>query len=79
VNVGKLTAGVFRTDLKMADGRSIHYYDLGEVNRSAVDNRDLEPRPAVGELRLDLLTNEWVAMAPSRQTRAFLPPMQPII
>jgi UDPglucose--hexose-1-phosphate uridylyltransferase len=76
VNVAKLTAGVFRTDLKMADGRSIHYYDLGEVNRSAVDNRDLEPRPAVGELRLDLLTNEWIAMAPSRQTRAFLPPKE---
>ena len=76
MSTAKLTAGVFRTDLKMADGRNIHYYDLGEVNRNAVDKRELDPRPAVGELRLDLLTDEWVAMAPSRQTRAFLPPKE---
>jgi UDPglucose--hexose-1-phosphate uridylyltransferase len=76
VSVHKLSAGVIRTDLTMADGRAIHYYDLGEVKRSAVDKRKLEPRPKVGELRLDLLTDEWVAMAPSRQNRAFLPPKE---
>ena len=72
----KLTGGVTRTDLKMADGRAIRYYDLGEVTRSATDQREFEARPKVGELRLDLLTNEWIAMAPDRQTRAFLPPKE---
>ncbi|MEN9736608.1 MAG: hypothetical protein RL129_1319 [Actinomycetota bacterium] len=72
----QLSGGVFRTDLKMADGRNIRYYDLGEVNRTAVDQRDKEERPKVGELRLDLLTNEWIAMAPERQARAFLPPKE---
>ena len=76
MSAAKLTAGVFRTDLKMADGRNIRYYDLGEVNRNAIDKRELEPRPKVGELRLDLLTDEWVSMAPARQTRAFLPPKE---
>ena len=50
MSVSKLTSGVFRTDLKMADGRAIHYYDLGEKNRSAVDQRESETRPKVGEL-----------------------------
>ena len=72
----KLSGGVTRTDLKMADGRAIRYYDLGEVTRSATDQREFEARPKVGELRLDLLTNEWIAMAPDRQTRAFLPPKE---
>ena len=76
MSVAKLTSGVFRTDLKMADGRAIHYYDIGEKNRSAVDQRESEPRPKVGELRLDLLTDEWIAMAPDRQTRIFLPPKE---
>ena len=72
----KLSGGVTRTDLKMADGRAIRYYDLGEVNRAAVDGREVEARPKVGELRLDLLTDEWIAMAPDRQSRAFLPPKE---
>mgnify|MGYP003348283106 CR=1 FL=1 len=65
-----------RTDLKMADGRTIFYYDNTSVTRNAVDNRPQEDRPGVGELRLDLLTNEWVAMAAHRQARAFLPPKE---
>ena len=76
MSIAKLSAGVFRTDLKMADGRNIHYYDLGETNRSAIDSRESESRPKVGELRLDLLTDEWIAMAPERQARAFLPPKE---
>ena len=72
----KLSGGVVRTDLKMADGRAIRYYDLGDVERNAVDERENEGRPKVGELRLDLLTDEWIAMAPDRQTRAFLPPKE---
>ena len=76
MNSAKLSGGVIRTDLKMADGRAIHYYDLGEVTRNAVDIREDEGRPKVGELRLDLLSNEWIAMAPDRQARAFLPPKE---
>ncbi len=76
--VTKLNKGVVRQDLAMADGRQIFYYDKvdgsAEISRTAVDARAKESRPGVGELRLDALTNEWVAMAAHRQTRAFLRP-----
>ena len=71
-----LSAGITRTDLPMADGRTIRYYDRGDVERSAVDPRPVEERPALGELRLDLLTDEWVSVAAHRQARAFLPPKE---
>ena len=71
-----LASGVTRTDLPMADGRTIRYYDRGDIVRSAVDARPHEERPALGELRLDLLTDEWVAVAAHRQARAFLPPKE---
>ena len=78
--VTKLNKGVVRQDLAMADGRQIFYYDKvdgsAEISRTAVDARAKESRPGVGELRLDALTNEWVAMAAHRQTRAFLPPKE---
>ena len=64
----------------MADGRQIFYYDQTdgsvEISRTAIDSRNLEERPGTGELRLDALTNEWVAMAGHRQSRAFLPPKE---
>ena len=76
--VTKLNKGVLRQELAMADGRQIFYYDKvdggTEISRTAVDTRAKEARPGVGELRLDALTNEWVAMAAHRQTRVFLPP-----
>jgi len=76
----KLNNNVLRTERAMADGRRIYYYDLPgasfEVSRTAADNRATESRPGVGELRLDLLTNEWVTIAAHRQTRAFLPPKE---
>ncbi len=71
-----MPVSMVRTDLKMADGRTIFYYDNSPVTRQANDNRPAEDRPGVGELRLDLLTNEWVSMAAHRQTRAFLPPKE---
>ena len=71
-----LSAGIIRTDLPMADGRTIRYYDCGEVTREAVDPRPKEDRPALGELRLDLLTDEWVSVAAHRQARVFLPPKE---
>ena len=71
-----LSAGVIRTDLPMADGRTIRYYDTHNQERSAVDQRPREDQPSIGELRLDPLLNEWVAMAAHRQGRVFLPPKE---
>ena len=65
-----------RTELQMFDGRQIFYYDRNLVDRGAVDSRPFEPRPRPGEMRQDLLTGEWIAMAAHRQGRAFLPPKE---
>jgi UDPglucose--hexose-1-phosphate uridylyltransferase len=67
---------VKRTELKMFDGRQIFYYDRTPTERSAVDIRPFEARPLPGDMRQDLLTGEWVAMAAHRQARAFLPPKE---
>ncbi len=71
-----LSAGVIRTDLPMSDGRTIRYYDSEKQSRSAKDLRPVEVQPGIGELRLDPLVNEWVAMAAHRQGRIFLPPIE---
>jgi len=69
---------VVRTDRTMADGRTIRYYDTlrdgKTATRTAIDQREREEQPGIGELRLDPLLNEWVAMAAHRQGRIFLPP-----
>jgi len=67
---------VKRTELEMFDGRQIFYYDSTDVSRNAVDSRPKEPRPLPGEMRMDPLTGEWIAMASHRQGRAFLPPKE---
>ena len=71
-----LNAGVIRNNLEMADGRTIRYYDSQGQSRTAQDNREKEEQPGIGELRLDPLVNEWVAMAAHRQGRIFLPPKE---
>jgi UDPglucose--hexose-1-phosphate uridylyltransferase len=70
----KLTGGVVRSDCELADGRTIRYYDTASQVRNSQDQRESEPQPAIGELRLDPLVNEWVVMASHRQGRVFLPP-----
>ena len=72
----KLSAGIVRSDLAMADGRTIRYYDSQGQARSAKDARPQESQPGIGELRLDPLVNEWVVMAAHRQGRVFLPPKE---
>ena len=72
----KLKAGVIRNDRQMADGRTIRYYDTSGQARNAEDARPVEEQPGIGELRLDPLVNEWVAMAAHRQGRIFLPPKE---
>lgn len=67
---------VVRNDREMADGRTIRYYDTQGQTREAIDQREKEEQPGIGELRLDPLLNEWVAMAAHRQGRIFLPPKE---
>lgn len=71
-----LSAGVTRNDRTMADGRTIRYYDTHGQVRTVDDTRPQEEQPGIGELRLDPLVNEWVAMAAHRQGRIFLPPKE---
>lgn len=72
----RLTAGITRNNREMADGRTIRYYDTAGQSRVAIDRRPVEEQPAIGELRLDPLVNEWIAMAAHRQGRIFLPPKE---
>jgi UDPglucose--hexose-1-phosphate uridylyltransferase len=71
-----LDAGVTRSALPMADGRTILYYDSSPKTRFAKDLRPVEEQPDIGELRLDPILNEWVVMAAHRQGRVFLPPKE---
>ena len=62
---------------KLADGRDLFYFDdssskLGAERKS--DTRELDPRPAVAQMRLDSLTGDWISVAAARHNRAFLPP-----
>ncbi len=71
-----LDAGVVRTDLPMADARRIRYYDTQGQVRTALDQRPADDQPPIGQMRLDLLTDEWIAIAAHRQGRIFLPPKE---
>ncbi|GGO29918.1 galactose-1-phosphate uridylyltransferase [Microbispora rosea subsp. aerata] len=63
-----------RTTTHLADGRELIYFDRrDDAEHSAVDTRDLPPRPLASELRYDPLMDEWVAVARHRQTRTHLP------
>ena len=69
-----------RTATTLADGRELIYFDdtepwlSGAQSRDAVDHRPLGERAAAGEMRLDALTGDWVAIAGHRLNRTFLPP-----
>ena len=76
VQIKKLAAGVQRNNRKVSDGRTIRYYDTKGQVRLAEDQRPQEEQPDIGELRLDPLVNEWIALAAHRQTRIFLPPKE---
>lgn len=63
-----------RTARRLSDGRDIIYFDLDDApSRTAVDSRGLTDRAAIGELRYDPLTGDWIALAGHRQTRTHLP------
>ncbi|MGC5330136.1 galactose-1-phosphate uridylyltransferase [Micromonospora sp. DT62] len=64
-----------RTAIALADGRELVYFDeRDDAVRDQPDRRELPPPPPASQLRLDPLTDEWVAVAVHRQTRTFLPP-----
>lgn len=71
---------VRRTLALLADGREMFYFDdspgyvTGGLTRDTVDTRPLPPAGGGSELRLDVLTGEWVAIASHRNDRTFLPP-----
>jgi UDPglucose--hexose-1-phosphate uridylyltransferase len=72
---------VRRTLDVLADGREIIYFDdsepyvSGGATRATPDTRPLEPAVGGGsQVRFDVLTGEWVAIASHRNTRTFLPP-----
>jgi UDPglucose--hexose-1-phosphate uridylyltransferase len=70
---------VRRTSARLADGREIIYFDLGDPARSARlvdDARDLPPVATSSQLRYDPVLEEWVIMASHRQDRTFLPPVE---
>ena len=68
--------GVFRSDLKLSDGRTIRYYDSTAVIRDASDKRPKVDQSQIGELRLDPLVNEWTIVAAHRNNRVFYPPKE---
>ena len=65
-----------RTAGLLADGREIIWFDVdGSPPRSAVDDpRDLPQTIASSQLRLDVLTQQWISMASHRQSRTYMPP-----
>jgi UDPglucose--hexose-1-phosphate uridylyltransferase len=72
---------VRRTTSRMADGRELIYFDdsephlSGAATRDAADARPLPPAGGGGsQLRYDVLTGEWVAIASHRNVRTFMPP-----
>ena len=72
---------VRRTVDRLADGREIIYFDdtepylSGAATRATPDTRPLPPaEPGRSQLRLDVLTGEWVTIASHRNTRTFMPP-----
>ncbi|KAA0024774.1 galactose-1-phosphate uridylyltransferase [Antrihabitans cavernicola] len=62
---------------ELADGREILFFPLpGNVSRPVQDVRPLGPRPqsAQSEIRYDVQTGDWVAIAAHRQDRTYKPP-----
>ncbi|HEY5854509.1 MAG TPA: galactose-1-phosphate uridylyltransferase [Aldersonia sp.] len=75
-----VAARVRKTVATMADGRDLIYFDDsppyvdGRRTRDVVDTRPLAPSSSESQLRYDVLTGEWVAIAAARMDRTFLPP-----
>ena len=65
---------VKQTTVQLSDGRELYLYDSSDsVVCQVLDTRPLVPRAFRGEMRFDLLHDEWVTIAGHRQTRTQLP------
>jgi UDPglucose--hexose-1-phosphate uridylyltransferase len=71
---------VRKTAIRLADGRELIYYDdrepylSGAATRTESDTRDLAEPTTRSEIRYDVLTGEYVAIAAHRMNRTYLPP-----
>lgn len=71
---------VRRTSAQLSDGRELVYFDdsepyvSGREARDVADSRNLPGAAGSGEMRLDVLTGDWVAIASHRMDRTHLPP-----
>ncbi|GAA1000785.1 galactose-1-phosphate uridylyltransferase [Subtercola frigoramans] len=68
---------IVKRPYSLADGRELIYYDDADTllpPERAADERLLDPRPPVAEMRQDALTGEWISIAAARNNRVFLPP-----
>ncbi|GAA3181931.1 MULTISPECIES: galactose-1-phosphate uridylyltransferase [Streptomyces] len=64
-----------KTSTRLADGRELIYYDLGDDTvRDAVDRRPLDATVTTSEIRRDPLLGDSVAIASHRQGRTYHPP-----
>lgn len=65
---------VIRTDGKLADGRTIRWYDRRPGRVAVPDRRDLPTTTPMSQQRYDVLTDEYIVLAAHRQNRTFMPP-----
>jgi UDPglucose--hexose-1-phosphate uridylyltransferase len=66
---------VRKTSTRLADGRELIYYDLGDGRaRDAVDRRPLDATVTTSEVRHDVLLGDDIAVASHRQGRTYHPP-----
>nr|WP_202431501.1 galactose-1-phosphate uridylyltransferase [Streptomyces sp. SID7804] len=69
------STAVKKTSTRLADGRELIYYDLGDDTvRDAVDRRPLDATVTTSEIRRDPLLGDSVAIASHRQGRTYHPP-----
>ncbi|MDX6203959.1 MAG: UDPglucose--hexose-phosphate uridylyltransferase [Frankiales bacterium] len=65
---------VFKTMIRLADGRELFYFDEEATDRSAPDTRDLPTTETNSLIRRDPVLDEWTVVASHRQSRTYLPP-----
>jgi UDPglucose--hexose-1-phosphate uridylyltransferase len=79
-SAGAEVALVRKTSTRLADGRELIYFDdrepylSGAATRAVPDTRELQAPHTASEIRLDVLTGEYVAIAAHRMNRTYLPP-----
>ena len=68
-----------KTEIRLSDGRALYYFDdsepylSGAATRDQPDTRALPAQSITSQIRLDVLTGEYVAIAAHRMDRTYLP------